>query len=344
MIGARQHNDPGTGAGSGAAYVFTRESGVWGEKAKLTASDAAAGDNFGVSVAVEDDTVVVGSWQDDDNGRNSGSAYVFTKPDLGWASTFETLKLTAPNGAANDRFGWSVAVDLDDQRGDLALVGAYSDDIATGMDAGSVHVLGIPDWMDITGSSNSGTTSHTCNQSSTEPMTIVEQRNRVHVPNPGAEPKRRWSGLGRSQRHAVGEAGRARHAERGRGRRPGDVELDCGHRRTPLSPLSRGTSTTPTAARPSPSIPDSGPSTDNYTVLGLTNLTTYTFAVRAVNVIGRRSFVSTDPDATPASATPAAPNLTATAGDTQVRLKWVDPNDSSIDKYQYSTDGSALGL
>ena len=72
-----------------------------------------------------------------------------TKPDLGWASTFETLKLTAPNGAANDRFGWSVAVDLDDVRGDLALVGAYSDDIATGMDAGSVHVLGIPNWVDI---------------------------------------------------------------------------------------------------------------------------------------------------------------------------------------------------
>ena len=160
VIGARQHNDPVSGAGSGAAYVFTRESGVWGEKAKLTASDAAAGDNFGVSAAVEDATVVVGSWQDDDNGRNSGSAYVFTKPDLGWASTFETLKLTAPNGAANDRFGWSVAVDLDDQRGDLALVGAYSDDIATGMDAGSVHVLGIPDWMDI-GLSDHQTTNHT---------------------------------------------------------------------------------------------------------------------------------------------------------------------------------------
>ena len=207
VIGARQHNDPGTGAGSGAAYVFTRASGAWGEKAKLTTSDAAAGDNFGVSVAVEDDTVVVGSWQDDDNGRNSGSAYVFEKPDLGWASTFETLKLTAPNGAANDRFGWSVAVDLDDQRGDLALVGAYSDDIATGMDAGSVHVLGIPDWMDI-GLSDHQTTNHT--------VTSLTNGTEYAYQNPGAEPEWRWLRPRQDQRHSVGEAGRARPERTGR--------------------------------------------------------------------------------------------------------------------------------
>ena len=69
----------------------------------------------------------------------------------------------------------------------------------------------------------------------------------------------------------------------------------------------------------------------------MTNLTTYTFAVRAVNVI--REGPSATKDATPASATPAAPGLSATAGDTQVKLEWADPNDSSIDKYQYSTDG-----
>ena len=156
VIGARQHSDPEIGAGSGAAYVFTGRAGVWNEKAKLTASDAAAGDNFGVSVAVEEGTVVVGSWQDDDNGRNSGSAYVFEKPALGWANTFETIKFTDPDGADNDRFGWSVAVDLNAERGDLALVGVYSDDNANGADAGSVHVLGIPDWVDIGDESDDG--------------------------------------------------------------------------------------------------------------------------------------------------------------------------------------------
>ncbi len=331
VIGARQHNDPGTGAGSGAAYVFTRESGVWGEKAKLTASDAAAGDNFGVSVAVavavEDDTVVVGSWQDDDNGRNSGSAYVFTKPALGWADTLETLKLTAPNGAANDRFGWSVAVDLDDQRGDLALVGAYSDDIATGMDAGSVHVLGIPDWMDI-GLSDHQTTNHT----------VTSLTN-------GTEYAYQIRALNRSGAGPASDGASA--TPLGKPVAPTGLNADAADGQVTLSwtaatadatraPVTRyeyntdgGTTFT--------SIPDSGPSTDNYTVLGLTNLTTYTFAVRAVNVIEEGP--SATKDAKPASATPGAPDLSATAGDTQVKLEWADPNDSSIDKYQYSTDG-----
>ena len=326
VIGARQHNDPGTGAGSGAAYVFARESGVWGEKAKLTPSDAAAGDNFGVSVAVEDGTVVVGSWQDDDNGRNSGSAYVFEKPDLGWASTFETLKLTAPNGAANDRFGWSVAVDLDDQRGDLALVGAYSDDIATGMDAGSVHVLGIPDWMDI-GLSDHQTTNHTLTSltNGTEYAYQIRALNRS-----GAGP----ASDGASATPLGKPVAPVLSAQAG----DGQVTLSwtAATADTTIAPITKyeyntdgGTTFT--------SIPDSGPSTDNYTVLGLTNLTTYTFAVRAVNVIGEGP--SATKDATPASATPAAPDLSATAGDTQVKLEWADPNDSSIDKYQYSTDG-----
>ena len=331
VIGARQHNDPEIGAGSGAAYVFTRESEVWGEKAKLTPSDAAAKDNFGVSVAVDGDTVVVGSWQDDDNGRNSGSAYVFTKPDLGWASTFETLKLTAPNGAANDRFGWSVAVDLDDQRGDLALVGAYSDDNANGMDAGSVHVLGIPDWYDI-GLSDYQTTNHTVSKELDDPDTDL---------NNGTEYAFQIRALNRSGAGPASDGASATPLGL-----PADLRglnADAGDGQVTLSwtaatadatraPITRyeynadgGTTFT--------SIPDSGPSTDNYTVLGLTNLTTYTFAVRAVNVTGEGP--SATKDATPASATPAAPVLSATAGDTQVRLTWPDPGDSSIDKYEY---------
>ena len=325
VIGASQHSDPEIGAGSGAAYVFARESGVWGEKARLTHSDAAAGDNFGVSVAVEDGTVVVGSWQDDDNGRNSGSAYVFEKPDLGWASTFETLKLTAPNGAANDRFGWSVAVDLDDQRGDLALVGAYSDDIATGMDAGSVHVLGIPDWMDI-GLSDHQTTNHTVTSltNGTEYAYQIRALNRS-----GAGP----ASDGASATPLGKPVAPVLSAQAG----DGQVTLSwtAATADATIAPITKyeyntdgGTTFT--------SIPDSGPGTDNYTVLGLTNLTTYTFAVRAVNVIGEGPAATKD--AKPASATPGAPDLSATAGDTQVKLEWADPNDSSIDKYQYSTD------
>ncbi len=326
VIGASQHSDPEIGAGSGAAYVFARESGVWGEKARLTHSDAAAGDNFGVSVAVEDGTVVVGSWQDDDNGRNSGSAYVFEKPDLGWASTFETLKLTAPNGAANDRFGWSVAVDLDDQRGDLALVGAYSDDNVAVVDSGSVYVLGIPSWMDI-GLSDHQTTNHTVTSltNGTEYAYQIRALNRS-----GAGP----ASDGASATPLGKPVAPVLSAQAG----DGQVTLSwtAATADATIAPITKyeyntdgGTTFT--------SIPDSGPGTDNYPVLGLTNLTTYTFAVRAVNVIGEGPAATKD--AKPASATPAAPDLSATAGDTQVKLEWADPSDSSIDKYQYSTDG-----
>ena len=137
VIGARQND-----AGNGTAYVFTKVSGVWSQKAKLTASDGAADDEFGYSVAVDGDTVVVGAHRDDANDdddiddneiTDSGSAYVFTKPYTGWADSSEKAKLTASDGAANDEFGYSVAVDSD-----TLVVGAYQDD-DNGDDSGSVY-------------------------------------------------------------------------------------------------------------------------------------------------------------------------------------------------------------
>ena len=339
VIGARQHGDPGTGAGSGAAYVFTRESGVWGEKAKLTPSDAAAGDNFGVSVAVEDGTVVVGSWQDDDNGRNSGSAYVFEKPDLGWASTLETLKLTAPDGAVNDRFGWSVAVDLDGVRGDLALVGAYSDDTAAALDAGSVHVLGIPDWNEITGSAAT-TIAHTVskelddsNSDLTNGMEYNFQIRALNESGPGpASDSVSATPLGppASLNDLMSEGGDTQVT----------LSWTAATADATIAPITQyeyqyqveqsvGTFGNWTNWA---NIPDSGPTTTEYTKTRIENKD-HKFRVRAVNVIGEGP--ASTVDATPASATPAAPNLTATAGDTQVKLEWPDPNDSSIDKWQY---------
>ena len=335
VIGARQHNDPETGAGTGSAYVFTRDSaGVWGEKANLTASDAAAGDNFGVSVAVEGDTVVVGSWQDDDNGRNSGSAYVFEKPALGWASTFETLKLTAPDGAVNGRFGWSVAVDLDDVRGDFALVGAYSDD-ANGMDAGSAYVLGIPVWGDIT-NSGSGTTSHTV-------TALVDGTNLAN----GTEYD--------FQIRAVNKAGGG-PASDGVSATPlgvpdAPVGLSATGDQDAQAPLSWTKATDDNTIAPITryeyskdsgetfeNIPGSGAETDRYTVTGLDNGTAYTFAIRAVNVIGEGPHASAN--ATPTESTPDKPALRANAGDTQVHLEWDDPGDSSIDRYEYKWTGN----
>ncbi len=130
LIGS--HNDDDLGTDSGSAYVFTRSGSVWSQQTKLTASDGAANDTFGYSVAISEDTAVIGSFQDDDMGSNSGSAYVFTRSGSTWS---QQAKLTASDGAANDRFGMSVAVS-----GDTAVIGAqYDDDM--GSNSGSAYVF-----------------------------------------------------------------------------------------------------------------------------------------------------------------------------------------------------------
>ena len=137
----------------GSAYVFVKPVGGWNgvpsEPAKLIASDGAAGDTFGLQVAVSGDTIVVGARWDDIEGRvDQGSAYVFVKPQGGWSGTLhQTAKLTASSGAANDIFGDRVAID-----GDTIVVGARADDIDTLFDRGSAYVFVKPagGWIDNT--------------------------------------------------------------------------------------------------------------------------------------------------------------------------------------------------
>src|SRR5208283_813584 len=71
----------------GAAYVFTQSGSTWTQAAKLTASDGAAGDQFGDSVSIDGNTVVVGASEATVNGNSSqGAAYVFTEPGFGWTN------------------------------------------------------------------------------------------------------------------------------------------------------------------------------------------------------------------------------------------------------------------
>ena len=75
-------NDRGTDSGS--IYVYTRSSAgaSFGNQQKITASDGAEGDNFGFSVSVYGNTLVVGAYSDDDRGTDAGSVYVFTRPNF----------------------------------------------------------------------------------------------------------------------------------------------------------------------------------------------------------------------------------------------------------------------
>jgi hypothetical protein len=97
----------------GAAYVYVKPSGGWKnmtETAKLTASDGAAGDDFGLSVAVSGDTVVVGAPQ---VSTGDGKGYVFVKPPGGWTNMTQTAELTPSNGGFQLNFGLAAAVDGD---------------------------------------------------------------------------------------------------------------------------------------------------------------------------------------------------------------------------------------
>ena len=111
LVGAfLDDNDNGSGAGS--AYVFVRDANTraWSEQAKLLASDGAADDQFGFSVSVNGETALVGAYSDDDNGLNSGSAYVFVRDAAG--AWIQQQKLTASDGEVSDQFGISVYISM----------------------------------------------------------------------------------------------------------------------------------------------------------------------------------------------------------------------------------------
>ncbi len=120
------------GSNSGAAYVFSRSGNTWSQQVKLTADDGAAGDLFGIRVALSGDTAVIGAARDDDKGSESGSAYVFVRSGVEW---LQQAKLSAHDGAANDRFGTRVAID-----GNAAVIGAILGD-GTSDNSGSAYVF-----------------------------------------------------------------------------------------------------------------------------------------------------------------------------------------------------------
>jgi FG-GAP repeat protein len=122
----------------GSVYIFERDAaGVWHQTAKLTASDGAAGDVFGYSVALSGNTALVGACQED----LKGSAYIFERDmENGWR---QMAKLTASTREVNDDFGHSVALS-----GDTALVGAWGDDDYQG--SAYVFVRPAGGWEDMT--------------------------------------------------------------------------------------------------------------------------------------------------------------------------------------------------
>ena len=125
-VGAYRDND--NGSVSGSVYLFDASTGT--QVAKLVASDGAANDQFGFSIAINNGVVAIGAVWDDDHGSQSGSAYLFD------ASTGAQLfKLLPQDGTAGDEFGWSIAID-----NGVVAVGASSDD-HNGSHSGSAYLF-----------------------------------------------------------------------------------------------------------------------------------------------------------------------------------------------------------
>ncbi len=138
VVGANRESSSATGINgdaadnsayqAGAAYVFVRSGSTWSQQAYLKGSNTESGDQFGTSVAMAGNTIVVGAPEessnatgvDGDQNNNSsfaaGAAYVFVRNGVTWS---QQAYLKASNTKSSDRFGTAVAV-----HGDNIVVGA----------------------------------------------------------------------------------------------------------------------------------------------------------------------------------------------------------------------------
>lgn len=137
IVGARRSDV--FGSDKGLAYLlYKNQGGVdnWGVLKTLSASDAADGDTFGSSVSIDGDYIVIGAETADPSGMsNRGKAYVYYRNEGGVDNWGEQQILVSSNGAANDKFGHSVAIS-----GTTIVVGANGNDVAASA-AGAAYVF-----------------------------------------------------------------------------------------------------------------------------------------------------------------------------------------------------------
>lgn len=133
VVGARMDDEMGRNAGAAYVYEFDAAQGSWRFSQKLL--DTVTGstkDQFGHSVAIEGDTIVVGARLDDGLGQNGGSIFIFNRSATGWTTTGAVKNLDQVKG---DQFGYDVDID-----GDTIAVGARKDNTG-GVDSGSVYIF-----------------------------------------------------------------------------------------------------------------------------------------------------------------------------------------------------------
>jgi hypothetical protein len=122
------------GQWAGAAYVYQRSAGVWNQQLKLVPSDLLPGSEFGIDVAIDGDTAVIGSEKTSSPTHLSvGAAYVFVRSGGVWT---QQAKLVPSNAESIDGVGMKV-----DISGDTVVMGLELADDQLVASAGRVHVF-----------------------------------------------------------------------------------------------------------------------------------------------------------------------------------------------------------
>jgi subtilisin family serine protease len=148
-IGAHGDDCPG-GGDCGAAYIYRFNGSAWVEEVKLTPSERAVADGFGLPVSISGEVILAGaSGHDCQAGPDCGAAYLFRHTSNTWV---EDAKIVPDDVQVGDEFGAAASIS-----GSLAVIGAIGDD-AAGPDFGSAYIFavggdcnrsGVPDICDI---------------------------------------------------------------------------------------------------------------------------------------------------------------------------------------------------
>ena len=151
LIGSLPPSDPGDAVQAGstvhkalAGLPAAEQQVIATEIGQLSASDGATGDQFGGSVAISGNTIVVGAVLAD---SGLGAAYVFTEPNAGWGDMTQVAELTASDGVAGDFFGDSVSIS-----GNTIVVGADNASVGANGSQGAAYVFTEPaaGWTNMT--------------------------------------------------------------------------------------------------------------------------------------------------------------------------------------------------
>ncbi len=136
IIGARFEDSKGQNAG--AVYIFYRSqdgNNIWTEVKKIVASDGEQDDEFGHSVSVNGDYIIIGAPGEDDGVFNAGAAYIYYRHSGGNEQWGEVKKIIASDAATQDNFGTAVGI-----TDGSAIVGAFGED-SLGDDTGAAYLF-----------------------------------------------------------------------------------------------------------------------------------------------------------------------------------------------------------